>query len=508
MSDASVAAALRSQARLVVIEAPAGCGKTYQGAGYAYDLAPTLGHGRLLVLAHTHAACDVFATKARSASARIEIRTIDSLIAQIAAAYHTVLGLPADPSAWARRNPGIGYKQLAYKVAHLLDQAPMVAHAMTQRYPVVICDEHQDCSSDQHAVAMALHRAGAALRVFGDPMQRIFGGRADDAAAGAAQWSVLVKRADGCETLDTPHRWFPDSDKLGQWILAARETLRGGGKIDLRGALPAGLTVLVAENQAQRQDGYQVSTPDRKPIDAIVGARSPLLILAAHNATVNALRSFFNRRIPIWEGHTRDGLSALVAHIQQNKGDPTAIAQGMVKFLSEVAVGFSPTAFSSEFLKEIAAGCSARRRGKPATLQELGRYLLAQPDHHGVAAALHRLEALVRSNPAFFGSIHIDLRQEFHDAIRLREFEDCEEGLSEINRRRTHGRPSPPIRAISTVHKAKGLECDNVVLMPCDARHFRDADASRCLLYVGMSRAMRTLTLVVSRTNTCPLFII
>src|SRR6516165_12694345 len=116
---------------------------------------------------------------------------------------------------------------------------------------------------------MALHRAGAALRVFGDPMQRIFGGRADDAAAGAAQWSVLVKRADGCETLDTPHRWFPDSDKLGQWILAARETLRGGGKIDLRGASPAGLTVLVAENQAQRQDGYQVSTPDRKPIDAI-----------------------------------------------------------------------------------------------------------------------------------------------------------------------------------------------------------------------------------------------
>src|SRR5262249_43144009 len=195
------------------------------------------------------------------------------LIAQIAAAYHTVLGLPADPSAWARRNPAIGYKQLAYKVAHLLDDAPMVAHAMAQRYPVVICDEHQDCSIDQHAVAMALYHAGAALRAFGDPMQRIFGGRANDAAADGARWSTLVKRADACETLDTPHRWSPDSDKLGRWILAARETLRGGGRVDLRGTLPAGLTVIVAENQAQRQDGLQHYKPGPKTIATLTGTQ-------------------------------------------------------------------------------------------------------------------------------------------------------------------------------------------------------------------------------------------
>ena len=62
MSDASVANALRSNARLVVIEAPAGCGKTYQGAEYARDVAPLIGRGRLLILTHTHAACDVFAS--------------------------------------------------------------------------------------------------------------------------------------------------------------------------------------------------------------------------------------------------------------------------------------------------------------------------------------------------------------------------------------------------------------------------------------------------------------
>ena len=37
MSDGSVRAALRSDAPLVVVEAPAGCGKTHQGADYARE---------------------------------------------------------------------------------------------------------------------------------------------------------------------------------------------------------------------------------------------------------------------------------------------------------------------------------------------------------------------------------------------------------------------------------------------------------------------------------------
>src|SRR5258708_2727841 len=96
MSDASVATALRSPARLVVIEAPAGCGKTYQGAEYANDIAENIDAGRVLILTHTHAACDVFASRTLGVGQRVDIRTFDSLISQIAAAYHPALGLPAD----------------------------------------------------------------------------------------------------------------------------------------------------------------------------------------------------------------------------------------------------------------------------------------------------------------------------------------------------------------------------------------------------------------------------
>ena len=39
MSDDSVHAALRSDAPLVVVEAPAGCGKTTKGADYAREIA-------------------------------------------------------------------------------------------------------------------------------------------------------------------------------------------------------------------------------------------------------------------------------------------------------------------------------------------------------------------------------------------------------------------------------------------------------------------------------------
>jgi superfamily I DNA/RNA helicase len=61
----------------------------------------------------------------------------------------------------------------------------------------------------------------------------------------------------------------------------------------------------------------------------------------------------------------------------------------------------------------------------------------------------------------------------------------------------------PPARAISTIHKSKGLEAPHVLVMPCDATTFREKD--RNLLYVAISRATESLTLVVSRSNPSPI---
>lgn len=502
MSDASVSAALRSNASLVVVEAPAGCGKTHQGAEFARDLAEHREKGRLLILTHTHAACSVFAGRVAQNS-QIEIRTIDSLVMNVASAYHHGLGLPKDVQGWVRQRKD-GYAEVAQGVAQLLHRHHGVAAGLTRRYPIVVCDEHQDSSPDQHAFAMAMHARGAKVRVFGDPMQRIF-------KAGPIKsnfqydWKALSQQAEHYDKLDTPHRWSSGSVTLGNWTLQAREALKAGKRLDLRGDLPEGVNVVFAENQAQAALDYQLNSQGRAPIDAFIRNQSSLLILTAHNKTTRSLRSFFNRHIPLWEGHVRPSLDAYARAIDGASADAAAVASATIDFMSEVGKGFSASAFGNILHEEILDGCSKARKGKPAKIQGLARILLAQPDHRGAAQMLARIAEL-RKCDKDFAAIEIDGAREFWEAIHLGDHLNVNDGLAEITKRRTFARPTPPARAISTIHKAKGLECDCVVVMPCDKKTFADTDVARCLLYVALTRAKKRLMLVVSKTAPSPLF--
>jgi hypothetical protein len=502
MSDISVAAALRSQARLVVIEAPAGCGKTFQGAEYARELAENI-NGRVLILTHTHAACDVFASRTRGVGGRVDVRTIDSLIGQIATVYHQSLGLPIDTATWARSRKN-GYSELAAKVARLLRASPIVAQALAQRYPIIICDEHQDASADQHSVAIACHDAGSQVRIFGDPMQRIFGSKPSEIAADNLRWESLKKEAQAFEELDKPHRW-KESRELGQWILEARLSLRSGGQINLRSHLPTGLTVIVADNQSPSRERYILANGSgKKAIYKLPLTTNSLLVLAAQNTTVEALRAFFGRRLPIWEGHLRENLAEMILVIREHDGNAENITQAVINFMNKVATGFSPSDFGKTLLDEVCAGCVAKRKGKPATLQRLGQMILDQPNHLGVAKMLGKLGELIKTDIAF-KDVNIDYYREFWDAVRLGQFSDADEGFAEISRRRTYSRSLIPDKAISTIHKAKGLECSDVLIIPCDRAHFSDTQAARYKLYVAISRAKRSLTIVVSSSNPSPL---
>ena len=505
VSDKSVMALLDSDTPLVVIEAPAGCGKTYQGAGYAARAASRLENGRVLILTHTHAACAAFATATRGVHSKVEIRTIDSLIVQIASAYHKSLGLPSNVSAWARQQAEGGYNKLADGTAGLLSHYPMVCEALVRRYPVIVADEHQDSSAGQHALIMALHAAGALTRVFGDPMQALYPAKSKVAAgASRTRWAAL-KSAGAYDELRHPHRWDNGTPDLGRWVLEARDALIAGNPIDLSGKLPAGLTVLTVENSDPRRAGFRLSGDERAPLDRIVDAKSSFVILTAENETVTALRAFWSRRFPIWEGHTRDDLANLVSQITAHAGDATPIAKATVKFVESTAAGFPASTHGNRLVKEVSEGCTRSCRGKPARLQELGGFIIEQPNHIGVAKCLTHLSRLVSDGVSGFQSIRIDHRREFRDALRLIDYDDPEEGLAEINQRRSFARPLPPRKAVSTIHKAKGLQCDHAIVVPCDKR-FSATEYSRCKLYVALSRAKRSLTLVVSRNDPGPLF--
>lgn len=506
MSDDSVHAALRSEHPLVVVEAPAGCGKTTKGADYAREIAVADSTNRLLILTHTHAACSVFADRTRGVSSRIEIRTIDSVIAHIASAYHTGLGLPADIAAWVRQHQD-GYAELALSVAALLERYPMIVASLAQRHRTVICDEHQDSSGEQHAIVMALQAHGAKLRIFGDPMQKIFKESARVSTCIPCDWDGLTRQAQAFEHLDFPHRWTSGCRQLGQWTLAARTALKTGGTIDLRNGLPPSVTIIFAENQSQRNFEYQLSSQNRRPIDAFERGQPSLLILTRYNETARSFRGFFNRRIPLWEGHTRTSLEKLVDAITAGNGDCAALADAVVTFMGDVGKGFSPSAFGNRFEKEVHDGCIGSCRGKPATIQQLARFLVTEPNHCGVAKMLRRLSELATTD-SNFTDVKIDCRKEFWEATHLGDFDTADNAFAEITHRRIYSRPKPPEKAISTIHKAKGLECDAVIVMPCDARTFPDKHDARCLLYVALSRAKSRLMLVVSRNSPSPLLTI
>ncbi|AHF89861.1 ATP-dependent DNA helicase [Opitutaceae bacterium TAV5] len=504
MSEKSAADALRSDACLVVVEAPAGCGKTYQAATFAGACAAGLRPGRMLILTHTHAACDVIA-KRLSGTQDAEIRTIDSLIVEIGTAYHRAIDLPADVSAWARQSDD-GYDQVAQRVDQLVGRAPQIAAALVRRYPVVLCDEHQDSSAHQHGLVMKLRDAGARLRIFGDPMQSIYG-KKDEFTAAQAQWKALCAEAQAAERLDVGRRWEKAAPQLGEWIQHAREMLRADRPIDLRGKLPAGLTVFRADNYASGYGNYRLDGKERVPIDKFLDPEGALLVLAPQNRTVGCLRGVFNRRLPIWEGHTRGALDVLVRTVTAHAGKPAEVAAAVLAFLDRVAVGFSASAFGNPFAEEVRTGASKPRRGKPAFIQELARMVLADPTHNGVATMLHRVEELAAEEAAFSG-IKIDHQREYREAIQLGGFPDMAQGHAELTRRRSAMRPAPPRKAISTVHKAKGLECDRVLVLPCDKAHFADKPQHRCLLYVALSRPVRQLALVLPTHEVSPLFVI
>ncbi|WP_179363920.1 UvrD-helicase domain-containing protein [Rhizobium sophoriradicis] len=504
MTDEEVGALLSSDLELVVIEAPAGCGKTFQGANYALRAAQQMSVGRVLILTHTHAARSVFASRTRGVSDRVEIRTIDSFLTEIAAMYHRALDFPEDVGSWARENNA--YEIVAFRTRELLEHSATVSHAAAARYPVIICDEHQDASADQHAAVMALHRAGSVVRFLGDPMQLIYGGAGKGTRMALERWKHLTALG-GLGKLTNPHRWQNGSPELGQWVLDAREALANGGAISLAGPLPKGLSVIHATNSARVvRKALSMSREDRLPIATLANKSNQLLVLTAGNDRVDHLNAFFNRSMRIWEGHSRDDLSALVRDVERNPGRAADMADAFLAFVTATCKGFTGSGHGQRLREEVVDGCSKPRRGLPSHLQSLARTLLENPDHKGISIALLQLKGLIASKTAGFTAMSIDLKSEFHDAIKLGDFLTAKDGLAEINRRRTFSHPEPWKKSISTVHKSKGLECENALMMMCDRHSFSSTEYKRRLMYVGLSRAKKSLTLIVCRENPTPLF--
>lgn len=481
-----VAKKLHSNAPVVVIEAPGGCGKTTTAAKFALEAAGHLQFGKVLLLSHTHAACGEFQRKCARQSNKVDVETCDSFCLKLISSYARPLKLPSPVEAHLGRvDGGIQFGDLSKKACELLRRAPTVAKAVGSHYPLIILDEHQDAQVSQHDAVMLLRQIGhSKLRIFGDPMQAIHMGNTEN----YIDWGALWKAADERAHLEKAHRWS-DEPELGDWIMACRSALKAGNPISLRDA-PQTVSVSTYANLAGREKFRDPTTAGREIRGFLKNAPNGAAILAFLGGMAKTIAQTGSWAAPMNEGAQLKELDALIEAIEAYSGDAEALSKAFLLFLGAVGAGLTKS-ISSGLRSRLGKNIERRRAGsnQVAWLDCLEPIYIS-PDHRGLAAAMR---AVRDSKPRGY-------KIRFHDHVwALCSFDrtdDPRSWLSMLGRIRRQ-RKWPP-QTVSTIHKAKGLDFDHVLLCPVDRHQYPDSVLGRRLLYVALSRARRSIKLVVA----------
>lgn len=492
-------AALDSQASVVVITAPAGFGKTTQAAKLAQLWAQHLESPRqVLVLAHTNSAVEEFRRRTQNAAARVHATTFDGFAAELLRPYAGPLGLPVPLQRYLGEPEGPKFSELAPTAERLLTQTPTLVQILAHKYPLVILDEHQDSTQAQHAVAKAIADKGM-LRIFGDPMQAIY-----DAAEGTAQvdWHVLEASADEVVTLDTPHRWT-DAPELGAWLRGARDALEAGESIPLDN-LPESVTV----DTRPEMECAGFGAGDPRQLSPIVHnflrftANRSVAVLSHRRKLAERLPGISGGRLPINEGSDYEPAFAAARTLANSLGDAPSCARVLLKLVQQSSKGLNQARHSNLERRFHIEGVDLRRAKQNECLLKAFKPLWHRPDLEGVATtAVCLLEA---SYPDWMElrkpqSLHVLARMRVGTGIDIR---DAVAGAVKAHKLRA----AKPWRCASTVHKAKGLEFDDVLLINASAQHFPDTEYGRKLAYVALTRATHRLCVVVPGMAPSPLF--
>ena len=489
----AVDAKLHSDAPVVLIEAPAGCGKTWTAAKFANDTAARFPDRRVLLLSHTHAACGEFHRRCHGGASRVTVETCDSFCLKTISPYARALGLPAPLEAHLDRQGGVSFADLSAKAVELFTRAPTIARAVSSSFPHIILDEHQDASKAQHNVIRLLREIGTSrLRIFGDPMQAIHVGDDQDYVA----WDDLRAFADVNTELEEPHRW-KDAPALGQWLKAARTTLKAGNPISFRNAP----SIVVTRHQAfcGRDKFRDYKTAVRIIRTFLDNGAGDGALLAFRRPMTLSVAQLGAWRAPLNEGAQLDHMGPLVVAMEQHNGNAGLLAQSFLAFAADIGAGFNQNDRTA----------TAKRLGSTINESKAGARQLSwlaccepiygNPTHRGVAQAMR----LLRENPP----VGYTLRLSGH-AWAVSSFartDDPRGYLSAFSRVRR--RWALPNQVTSTIHKAKGLAFDRVLLCPLDRHQFPDDVLGARLLYVALSRARRSIRIALA-TDALPVRLI
>lgn len=482
---------IRGDEPILLINAPAGHGKTYEAAQAARDLAAALPNAhRVLLLSHTNAARHAFRAATMERSPRVVHQTLDSFAHALVETHATYLGVPVPLYPDEPGHPS--FTEMRQKALALLRRAPAVARAIALGHPVILVDEHQDSSRAQHELVRVIAKAAPVrLRLFGDGLQAIF-----DFEEPTVDWTALQQGTSSTE-LTHGYRW--DSiPELRDWLARARAALLSGEPIDLRDH-PRAISVLVWEGSAPERGRRGYPEECFRALRKLRN-RDEIAVLVRDNAHAVGVRRSVGF-LGLHEGADPKTPRKLLDAAITATGDPQALAATMVDALKACGTGID--AVRVKQLKEICTPeeikLGKKRRIKPLAL--ILEPLYAAPTVATWLACLRT--AWGRASEIDWKPVRRDTLgilaalQTDGDADVLRALHGVARGRKESMRL--------PRRVVTTIHKAKGLEFAEVAVPYLSAPSFPDTWEGRRLLYVALTRASRHLYLLVPRANSSPL---
>lgn len=477
---------------LIVIEAPAGHGKTHQGVLWALRVARQLRPSQeVLVLTHTNAAVLEFRRRASEVKARVRASTLDSFALELLQSYALHLGFPE-----AARRPFRGeFGAVAPLLADLWDRAPAIPAALARHYPYALFDEHQDASPGQHRLAQHLVRTGVCqVRVFGDPMQAIF----DFESSEIVPWDDVAVDAGEVMKLTDPRRW-DDHPRLGEWIADAREKLMRREAIDVR-ELPEEVSVRRVRGLPDVHPGADAVQPSLVgPLFEAINSRGneSLVVLARNRSHLLGIHRATRRKLRINEGRSPANAVSTALALDGVVGNARAMCSLLIDTLAECASGFTKQLRTQALRCIQEDGVNSKRQRLLLPMLNAMSTVYESPT---VTTWAEALRTIANEPPQ---GVKVELHQSIRALCSMRHGAgEASERLQAALAARVRKQPR---LSTSTVHSAKGQEYDHVVIAHCSATPFPATDDGRRLLYVAMSRARRSLLFLLSDEAPSPL---
>lgn len=363
---------------------------------------------------------------------------------------------------------------------------------LAQLHPFVVLDEHQDANRSQHTIAMLLRRSGAYVRGFADPMQQIF----EDGEEGR-EWEDVRADADVFEELTEPFRWNDDL-ALGSWILDARRRLACGEPLVMATAPPSVSWRTVRGDDIRYGAGLP---PDYFPHVRRMPRDGSAALLTARRAHMATLRRASANAAQLYEGSQLDHVYETFDRLEASLGTPRQMSTILLDLIAGTCTGLT-AAYRHRIEQSLGErDLNPGRQHVVRPVIEILQLFYATPTFSSVARACR---ALLEAPPAF---LRIERPAAFRilcallgkDAVPDEALQDAVQAYKAATRR--------PDFAVSTIHRAKGLQFDHVLLSNVSSSHFSDDVRGRRLLYVAISRCRRSLTIVLPEQNASALVV-